>query len=405
MCAAREGLPVLSLVSLRSIKFNHNPAGFHNDALTIRKNHATPVSIPEWRRGASVKHADSRAAYAIRETKGKTLTIQASFTTPHPEDCTEVQIRAVDPLPGASLPKWLFFLILLILIVLRLPIPFNIIGRVRERPITFKPDGTSDFETFELDNVLMWGIPFLGLKRGVVGKFDVTWRWQWRVGSSGSWKDFENSRHRIYVVLEGPKAPWSQSSGSPTAWPWADALELACGWAVGASTRTEAATAITQAVNGHPLQSYTPNTTFGFGTYLLTSYINAVNGSAPFILNCTDCADAVTTFSNLLGCDLCEGRFENMVTHRFLKLNGNPSDDADWVSWGWNYHEICFVNQMGENERIFDGCLQLDTDTDYTDTVHIPKLPANMIFHEYRGLLVQSGPATLVPPGKHRAII
>lgn len=138
---------------------------------------------------------------------------------------------------------------------------------------------------------------------------------------------------------------------------------------------------------------------------MLTSYINALKGTSPYMLNCTDCADAVTTFSNLLGCNLGEGRFENMVTQRFLGLNGNASVDADWVSWSWNYHEICFVDQMGQNERVFDGCLQLDADTNYADTVHVAKLPENMIFSDYRALLVKTGPAALAPPPKRRDII
>lgn len=400
----------MSLVSLRTIKFNHDPTGCHKDALNIRTNYGTANPIPEWRKGVSVGHADSRAAYSIRETKGKKLTVKASFTSPHPEDCTQLQIRAVDPLPGASLPKWLFFLILLILILLRLPIPFNVIGRVKERKVAFKPNGTSDEETFELDNVLLWGIPFLGLKKGVVGKFDVTWRWQWRKGPYGTWTDFEHSQHRIYAVLETPKTPWTQSATSPTSWPWADALELACGWGVGASNKTEAATAVTRAVNSHPLQSYTPSTMFCppfqyETTYMLTSYINALNGSSPFVLNCTDCADAVTTFSNLLGCNLGEGRFNHMQTHPFLGLNRDPSVHADWQAWGWSYHEICFVDQMGLSERIYDGCLQLDMDTNYDDTVHVAQLPTNMVFADYRTRLVKSGSAALAPPPKHRDII
>jgi hypothetical protein len=82
---------------------------------------------------------------------------------------------------------------------------------------------------------------------------------------------------------------------------------------------------------------------FGFGSYYLSSYLTQLNSGSPFQLNCTDCADAVTTFSNLLGCDLWEGRFFNMVTRKFLTLNGNPAVEADWVSWTWNYHEICWL--------------------------------------------------------------
>ena len=401
----------MSLVSLRGIKFNHDTSSFGNDALNIRKSAITGVNITEWQHGVSLKHEDSPAAYAIRETQGNIITIQAAIVVTHPEDYPSLEIRAVDPAPGASWPKWLFLLYLWLLILLRLPIPFNVLGRVKERPVKFKPDGTSDFETFELQNLMLWGIPFLGLKKGIVGKFDVTWRWQWRRSGTGTWTDFEHSRHRVYAVLEEPKAPWGQGANSPDSWPWTDALELACGWAIGATNRDEAATAITRGINGNPLQQYIPGTSFGWDTYLLTSYIHALNGNAQFSLNCTDCADAVTTFSNLLGCNLWEGTFGWMNTRRFLPLNHNPAVDTDWTSSSWGYHEICWIDQMGENEFIYDGCLQVDMDDDYSDKVHIAKLPCNMRFgkddpNDYHHRLVESGPAKLenMGPAQRRRI-
>jgi hypothetical protein len=294
-----------------------------------------------------------------------------------------------------------------------LPIPFNILGRVKERTVKFKQDGKSDYETFELTNSLLWGISLLGLTKGTVGKYDITWRWQYRLGGTGSWKDFEYTHHRIYVILEEPKAPWTQNTASPENWPWTDALEHVCSWAVGASDRNEAATAITRCINAHPLQNYTPQTIFVLGlydpVYLLSSYINALNDTRTFFLNCTDCADAVTTFSNILGCNLWEGRFGGMKTRKFLKVNGNPDVEEDWVTYEWSYHEICWIDQMGQYEYIFDGCLQVDMDNNYGDLVHIAKLPTNMRFgmndpNDYRYRLVESGSATLRPPAQRRPI-
>jgi hypothetical protein len=412
----------MPIVTLTGIKFNHDTSSFTNDALNIRKNFGTPVNIPEWQRGVSSEHEHSPAAYAIRETKGKTLTIQAAFEVSHPEDIQILEIRAIDPIYGPPIPKWLWFLILILLILLRLPIPFNILGRVKERTVKFKQDGTSDYETFELTNSLLWGISFLGLTKGTVGKYDITWRWQYRHSSTGPWNDFEHSRHRIYVVLEEPKAPWTQNVASPQNWPWTDALDHTCGWAVGTSDLNEAATAVTRCINAHPLQSYTPITLFvklvddpvvenlKIQFYLLSSYINALNDTDRFSLNCTDCANAVTTFSNILGCNLWEGRFDSMKTRRFLKLNGNPDKDEDWVSWDWLYHEICWLDQMGQYEYIYDGCLQLDMDNNYADDVHIAKLPTKMRFglndpNDYRYRLVDVGSATLSPPAQRRPIM
>jgi hypothetical protein len=247
------------------------------------------------------------------------------------------------------------------------------------------------------------------LHRSGVGIRTTDWRWQ--VLAKGGWQDFDATQHRIYLVLGVPNGPWSQDpTGNNTQLPWTDALDKACLWALGATTRDDAAKRITIAVNTQPNQSYTPMTMFGFNTYYLSSYLAELNGGAPFILNCTDCADAVTTFANLLGCDLWEGRFFNMVTRKFLTLNGNSSVEADWVSWSWGYHEICWLQQIGQNEFIYDGCLQVDMDDNYADLVHVRRHPVKMRFgsngpEDYRYRLIESGTGNLENIPRRRAVV
>jgi hypothetical protein len=391
------------------VKFNHANAAATHDALNIRKNHATLVNVPEWQHGMSINPEDSPAAYSVKETKGNTLAIQASFALTDPGAFQQLQIRAVDPAVSVYWPTWLVFLYLLLLMIFGLPIPLNILGRVRERSVGFAPDGTSAFVLFDLQNVLIWGLKFLWFTRAFVGRFDVTWRWQWRHGT-GPWDDFEISRHRVYVMLEEPKEPWSQDIVKPHLWPWIDALNYACSWAQGVKSLDEAAEKITHAVNRHPLQIYTPATMFGFSNYYLGSYLSALGGGAPFVMNCTDCANAVTTLSNLLGCNLWEGRFFNMDTRKFLTLGGNPSVQSDWVSWSWNYHEICWLDAIGQDERIYDGCLQVDMDDNYTDNVHVARLPVRMRFgtnglEDYRYRLIESGTGHLENVPRRREVV
>jgi hypothetical protein len=123
-------------------------------------------------------------------------------------------------------------------------------------------------------------------------------------------------------------------------------------------------------VNRVPNVTYTPSTMFGFGDYELSSYLTHLPGGS-FVMNCTDCADAVTTLSNLLGCNLAEGQFFNMVTKRFLTLAGNPASNADWVSWSWGYHEICRLGAIGQNGQLRRR-LQLDMDDNYGDRARRP---------------------------------
>ena len=399
----------MAIVVLRSVNFNHDNNAFTNDALNICKNEAAPVELPEWRNGVSVNPEDSPAAYCIKETRGRKLTIKAAFLLTDPGAFSSLKIRAIDPASPGSWPSWLVLLYLLLLLILGVPIPLNVIGRVKARDVDFAPDGTSASVTFELENVLIWGIKFLWFKRWFTGRFDVVWQWQYRSGS-GPWKDFAISRHRIYVLLEEPKGPWTQDINKPNLWPWTEALEYACSWAQGAKNRNEASEKITLAINRHPLQSYTPATIFGFGNYYLSSYLNALGGGAPFVMNCTDCANAVTTFSNLLGCNLWEGRFFNMKTREFLTLGGNPSMPSDWVSWNWGYHEICWLSAIGTDEFIYDGCLQVDIDDNYADNVHLAHLPVSMIFgsngpNDYKYRLIESGTGNLENIARRREVV
>jgi hypothetical protein len=212
-------------------------------------------------------------------------------------------------------------------------------------------------------------------------------------------------------VLDVPRGPWDQDATfNNLQLPWSDALEKACAWGLGASSTDEAAERITTAVNTRSNQSYTPTTIFGFSPpYQLTSYMAHLDSGSPFSLNCADCADAVVTFANLLGCDLWEGRFFNMQTRKFLTLNGDPGNPSDWVSWSWGYHEICWLTSIGIDERVYDGCLQLDMDDDYADNVHAAQHPLKMRFGQndpadYRYRLIESGAGTLENVPRRRTV-
>jgi hypothetical protein len=248
------------------------------------------------------------------------------------------------------------------------------LGGVRRKSLTpvFQPSGLSDSIEFEL----MWPLP------GNVGKPSISINWYARkVSVADIPVQVGSANHKLYLTLGQPAVPWVQEV------PWVGALEVACGWAAGAANQDMATAGITQGLNSTPLLRYHGNTTFGFGTYMLSDFLYYLQAGNPFYLNCTDCADAVVTLANLLGCDLVEGRMFDLLTRRFLKLSGNPAADADWVLYDWNYHEIGWVNAMSASGPVYDGCLQLDKDTNDTDTVHIAYLATKTIFTDYYSLL------------------
>ncbi len=88
----REGIDECNL---KAIKFNHNPNSADHDAVNIRKNKTGFINVPEWVQGISTKAEDSLAAYAIKETKGSILTIQARFQAD--AGINQAEIRAIYP--------------------------------------------------------------------------------------------------------------------------------------------------------------------------------------------------------------------------------------------------------------------------------------------------------------------
>lgn len=383
--------PKLKLVA---IKFNHDPNSIATNAMNIRKNATEFIEVPEWKSGMTDPD-ESMAAYAVKETTGNTITIKVQLKLDGIE-------KPPEPFPVKSRLK------VRAVVPIKKPVPFGktgILGTVKEREVTLKELMKPNiFLTFELQNTQ--------LQSSGVGSHSVTWQWQYQiippVTSPGSnpWTTFATSKHRIFTVLEEPTGPWQQQPYSSTnlQLPWTDVLGYSCTWAAGAKTQDDAACKVTKGINSFPLLRYTPATMFGWTTYMLSSFIASLKGGVIFVLNCTDCADAVTTFANILGCNLCEGRFSNMQTWPFLGLGGDPANAADWVAWGWSYHEICWPGAIGATQPVWDGCLQLDTDTNHSDNVHTPLLACKLPFPDYKNYLVQSGSCTLASSCSRRQV-
>ncbi len=373
------------------IHFNHDTTSASHDALTICRNGLSGAIVaPEWKRG----FPSQPAAYA-RDALISPITIKAKFSG-GPQNAAR-KIRAIDGSPPPPQKSGCAGIIAAIIDAILRTLFGNILGEVGAESVVFDANGNSSLTTFTL--IGQWLTP-----NSFVSKRETKWKWQYH--ANGSWHDFDLTTHAIYVVLNVPNAPWVQT-GDVTQLPWTDALDRACAWALGAKTLDEAAALITYGVNRQQNESYTPMTMFGFGDYNLASYLTHVNNGMPFIMNCTDCADAVTTLSNLLGCTLAEGQFFNMQTRPFLSLAGDPSNAAAWVTFNWSYHEICWLNDYNSN-TVWDGCLQLDMSN--VVNVHAAKLPVKMPFSagsadDYKPRLIASGPGTLNSFTRHRRVI
>lgn len=385
-------------MKIEEVHFNHDTTSANADAFNIRHNASGwPIKAPEWKDGQPSKPA----AYARYEL-GTRVGIKARVTGGPPNG--HVKIRAIDPwTPPANTGGCIGWLLVLLAKLLR-GLFGNVLGEVKEKNVAFDASGDSGVEEFSLRGHKLAVTP--------VGIRHTTWTWQAKI--EGSWVNIGSTQHKIYVVLEVPNEPWEQSGfgANNDQLPWVDALNKTCTWAFGANTLDEVAEKITIAVNTRPNASYTPVTMFGSSRYNLTGYINALDSPASFVMNCRDCANAVTTFANLAGTDLHEGVFSDLNTRPFLTLSGNPANAGDWVTWAWGWHEIAWLNaNMGPDELIYDGCLRVDVDNDYNDAVHVAQHPIKMKFGNtndgtsYRYRLIESGTGTPSPPTWRRDVV
>ena len=398
-------------VSLDSIKFNHDPSTAATNALNIRKNATETIPVPEWRAGISVVPEDSRAAYAVKETTGQTLTIQARFRWfgPGPK---AVEIRAIDPTirpaGGCGCAGWFIWLIDFLIRALF----GNVLGEVKARTVTFGAGGASAYETFELVNTRV--------DRVGVGIHTTTWRWQYRV-RGGAWTDFQTTNHRIYVLLEVPHAPWQQApyADTNTQLPWTDVLDRACTWAMFATDRDTAAAKITAAVYnlGNSVVTYDcPGggaSHYAYPSFDCTGFLERIRGGVGNgqYVNCTDCATFVSTFANAVGCDLWQSRMGwYFDLNPLLAIGSNTWQTA--CGWGgFSYHEVAWKDGCTAGDTIFDACLEVDGDADPTTAPHTPLLPVNMLFGTpgsggYRDKLSPSGNCDPQPGTRtHRSVL
>jgi transposase len=113
-------------------------------------------------------------------------------------------------------------------------------------------------------------------------------------------------------------------------------------------------------------------------------------------VNCTDSANTVSTLANLVGCDLWQCRMGWSFALNSILAIGYPPPNP-WPQWGgFSYHEVPWKGACTENDRMFDGCLMVDGDSDPTTAPHTWLLPTNMLFGDCTAMNYRR---RLSPPG------
>jgi len=211
-----------------------------------------------------------------------------------------------------------------------------------------------------------------------------------------------------------PNRPWSTASNVVNN-PWTDVLHLL--WNKGRAvfnginnktSKTEIAIAITKIVNsklGLIYEEESGATVFGISRaeYLLSDFLAHLKqqperGDSGRRVNCTDCACAVTTFANLLGCNLynvvfggyydSDGR-RGFGCNKVLTLRSDNDLNQTWDypfsngrSGGFGYHEISMEGDYLYTSKIYDACLKVNRNvvSNGQDNNRSPLLPAHTPF-------------------------
>jgi hypothetical protein len=375
-------------VRLEALTLAHDPTDPSSSALALRRDAATTVTLPEWRRAASVNPEDSPVSYAV-----------ARLDSP----AVLAQVRRLEPtLAGGQLRAG----------------PSSPLGSVESTTVAFAAD--DDLVTVRATVSHQQ----LGLRAPDV--FDVIWQWQWRTDPADDWDDLDETELRVYVLLDVPTAPWQQSPADAgnVQLPWTTVLDHACRWARGAGTAGAAAAQITQAVYdlapelieyGCPILAATQYSTPSFDCTAFLDRLRGGLGNGRYV-NCTDCATIVSTFANALGCDLwqstmwtlaADGKLDPFFTNEIVAIGASGwSTPCGWL--GFNYHEVAWTGDCGVNDEVYDACLLVDGDGDPVDTPHVPLLSTGLRFGnpdelEYRArLATPAGRAKCAPQPQTR---
>jgi hypothetical protein len=274
----------------------------------------------------------------------------------------------------------------------------NVLGNVPARWIDFDRSGKTDEITLTF--------PSSTLEEGVQCNA-VAWEWQYRRKENENWIPFQTTQHRVYCIVGNPTFPWDTTFSEEVA-------QQACNWAKGAKGEVGAATKITEAVFALGLQvSYAPGPTYAKDRFNYEGFLEFLrNGTgASQSLNCDDCATIVSTFGNILGCDLEQSEMGSYFDTNFIRRIG----DQGWVLTTFDRHAVAWKFPCDMNAPLYDACLQIDADGCPSKPGHRPLQPTNLRFgsgkpaeNEYKFCLVSdntSQPCDPVPGLKQRRLL
>lgn len=365
-------------VQLEHIAFNHDADLSKTGTFFLRRNETQIVSLPEWRKDGCSSPDCAPAGYVIANLPA-IVTIKASFSRDD-QSTGSILIRALD-IAGSP----------------------GILGAVQARPVDFQ-NGQSGLVTFVLPNAKT------RIKDAGISVTDVAWQWQFSKDAS-HWTDFQVTEHRIYTVLEMPNEPWTPESNLATEIhvPWTEVLNRACAWAAGLQDADLAAEAITRNVYSlgkQGLVRWDGHASYAHEKFNCTAFLKLLKrGIGKQTLNCDDCATIVSTFSNVLGCNLFQSQMGfDFFTNAVLLIGETEESVRRFAN-----HAVAWKLNCDDDAALYDACLQVDRDGNpsIAQTKHEFVQPTNLVFgtslpNSYRFCLFDRGVCDPDPDTKLR---
>jgi hypothetical protein len=368
-------------VDLLSLTFNHDPESTREAALNIRVNGSEPVQLPEWVAGRTRQYP---AAYSIEDTAATTVFIEATLAGP---PNSVLSVRAV---PST------FFLG-----------DTHVLGPIAPQPVAFDEDGLSGTVRFRLTR------PSFSVAG--VGAHEVRWQWLQKSDELEPWTQFAETSHLIFTVLRVPTLPWVQQPfvNNNTQLPWSDVLQWACRWAALSRHPAIAATQITLAIfaqGGERIRYGCQSggaSNYSSPEFDCTGFLERLAGGfgRGSTVNCSDCATFVSTFANVLGCDLWQSQMFHQLTPfavNNIQMIGQGSFGPVCGRGLFNYHEVAWEGLCNEQEQVYDACVALWA-RPAPFLPFGPLIPAGIPFGWpnqgfYRDLLAQPGSRSVCQP-------
>lgn len=348
------------------INFNWEDSDYHEAGIPI---------LPE--RSGWVRTYRSQVAYSIADTaetvEAGNLSIQVRFKTSLEKGRIQVRTRNV-PLDVRDLVTG----------EIRDKFPGEeVLGTVAPATVYINDTGYSVYRgKHTLVPLKLENIRFSELG---VGIYDINWLWEFReLGEKDEegnqewedhWQPMQVTRHRVFVLLDTPKSPWTphylpnMNEGPPYAIPLiSEALTAACLMARGAKTKEAAAKSIADNLYESGVFIYNPNSAYSndeqarvahfwgeddsedakmVRRFYLSKVLERMNEGYGLgdKANCLDCALIVSSLANALGCNLQVAKLQNTPS--------TDSTDPDHITNNrFEINAICAIGRGSSKETM-----------------------------------------------------